>query len=123
MPTAGLLLKDHRDLIDAVLPQPGWRGGQYKMATGSLRDRTTRNVLTYTLDTTSPASRLAARTDNAITIADGWRSRLSVPVMLTATTRASFENSPSWTRARKRRSACGRKRTRRRSSGAFEPDR
>ena len=92
------LLKDHRDLIDAVLAiNLDGGGGQYKNGDRFAFEIGTseKTYVTYTLDTTSPGGHGSLPgPDNAIyRLADGL-GRLEgyrFPVMLTATTRASFE--------------------------------
>jgi len=92
------LLKDHRDLIDAALAiNLDGGGGQYKNGDRFAFEIGTseKTYVTYSLETTSPGGHGSLPgPDNAIyRLADGL-GRLEgyhFPVMLTATTRASFE--------------------------------
>jgi acetylornithine deacetylase/succinyl-diaminopimelate desuccinylase-like protein len=91
------LLKEHRDLIDAeiVLNLDGG-GGNYKNGERTFYEMGTseKTYLTYTLETTSPGGHGSLPgPDNAIyrlAAGLGRISELKFPVMLTATTRASF---------------------------------
>ena len=92
------LLRDHRDLIDAALViNLDGGGGQYKNGDRFAFEIGTseKTYVTFTLDTTSPGGHGSLPgPDNAIyRLADGL-GRLETyrfPVMLTTTTRASFE--------------------------------
>jgi acetylornithine deacetylase/succinyl-diaminopimelate desuccinylase-like protein len=91
------LLKDHRDLIDAnLVVNLDGGGGEYRHGQRFLLQIGTseKTYVTYTLETTSPGGHGSLPgPDNAIyRLADGL-ARLEAyrfPVMLTATTRASF---------------------------------
>jgi acetylornithine deacetylase/succinyl-diaminopimelate desuccinylase-like protein len=92
------LLKSHRDLIDAslVISLDGG-GGAYRNGERAYFEIGTseKTYLTYTAETTSPGGHGSLPgPDNAIyRLADGLSrlERFQFPVMLTATTRASFE--------------------------------
>ena len=92
------LLKSHRDLVDAslVINLDGG-GGAYRNSERAYMEIGTseKTYVTYTAETTSPGGHGSLPgPDNAIyRLADGLGrlERLQFPVMLTATTRASFE--------------------------------
>jgi acetylornithine deacetylase/succinyl-diaminopimelate desuccinylase-like protein len=92
------LLKDHHDLVDAslVINLDGG-GGAYRNGTRAYLEIGTseKTYVTYTAETTSPGGHGSLPgPDNAIyRLADGLSrlERFQFPVMLTATTRASFE--------------------------------
>ena len=92
------LLKSHRDLIDAslVINLDGGGGAYRNGARAYLQIGTSeKTYVTYTAETTSPGGHGSLPgPDNAIyRLADGLSrlERFQFPVMLTATTRASFE--------------------------------
>jgi acetylornithine deacetylase/succinyl-diaminopimelate desuccinylase-like protein len=92
------LLKEHRDLIDAALVvNLDGGGGQYKNGERLALEIGTseKTYVTYTLDTTSPGGHGSLPgPDNAIYRLAAGLGRIEgyrFPVMMTATTRASFE--------------------------------
>jgi acetylornithine deacetylase/succinyl-diaminopimelate desuccinylase-like protein len=94
------LLKEHRDLIDAALAinLDGGGGGLKDGQRQFLRIGTSEKVyVTFTLETTSPGGHGSLPgPDNAIyRLADGLGrlEKFKFPVMMTATTRATFEQS------------------------------
>jgi acetylornithine deacetylase/succinyl-diaminopimelate desuccinylase-like protein len=92
------LLKEHRDLVDAALTvNLDGGGGAYKNGNRAYFEMGTseKTYVTYTLETTSPGGHGSLPgPDNAIYRLAAGLGRLEsykFPVMLTATTRASFE--------------------------------
>jgi acetylornithine deacetylase/succinyl-diaminopimelate desuccinylase-like protein len=92
------LLRSHRELIDAALViNPDGGGGAYRNGARAYMELGTseKTYVTYTAETTSPGGHGSLPgPDNAIyRLADGLGrlERFQFPVMLTATTRASFE--------------------------------